>query len=496
MRLHAASPGAAWRRCLPVLCVVLLAACGTTPPAPTATAAPSSGSVSLAGRLRDAVNVDAIRGDLDRLQQIAGANGGIRAAGTPGYDASAAFVARSLGDLGYRVRMDEFTVPSFSEVGTSLLTVPGGPELTAGRDFRAMLFSAGGDVRARVEAIGFDRSADPGAFGVRPSGLGCSPGDMPASVRGTLVLVQPGPCYRRVQALAAEAAGALAIVIAYPQWEPGFVLRPTLLSPDGITIPVIGATREAGLALADAADARAQIHLQVATLIVQHRVANVIADTPAGDPSKVVMLGAHLDSVIDGPGINDNGSGTMTILEIARRLAQVGPFGETVRFAFWAGEELGLYGSQHYVGSLSAADRARIVAYLNFDMLGSPNGGRLVYADAGAVPGSDRITAAFTAYFASSGLSSATLDLGGASDHYAFEQAGIPTGGLFSGANELKTAAAAQQFGGAPNTLFDGCYHRPCDRSDNIDPTLLAQMARAAAYVTGLLASGELALSS
>jgi Zn-dependent M28 family amino/carboxypeptidase len=472
-----------------LLLAAVLAACSS--PAPSTSPVVAAPSGSFADRLRAAVSVDAIMADLGQLQAIADDHDGIRAAGTPGYDASAGFVAQTLRDLGYQVSLDSFTLPLFSEVGDGLIGIPGGPAFTAGTDFRAMLFSASGDVTARVTAVGFNRAADPVAFAQHSLGTGCAASDLPAAVRGTILLVQPGPCYRRAQAEAAQEAGALAIVIAYPQWEPGYVLRPTLLTPDGITIPVIGATREVGLALDDAAGAAASVHLRMTTAVVDRPVASVIADSPGGDPSQVVMLGGHLDSVLDGPGIQDNGSGTMTILEIARRLASVGTPRLRVRFAFWAGEEIGLYGSQHYVRNLSGADRSAIQVYLNFDMLGSPNGARLVYEDAGAASGSDQVTSLFASTLRAEGLTSGTIDVSGASDHYSFEQAGIPTGGLFSGANEIKTSIDAQTYGGTSGALFDACYHRPCDTIDNVDPVLLEQMARTAAYVTGLLAAGE-----
>ncbi len=479
-----AHPPRSW---LALVLVGLLAACSATT-APVESTAPAA--APFADRLRDSLSVDAILSDLGQLETIADGHGGIRAAGTAGYDASASFVAQTLRDLGYRVTLDSFTLPLFSEVGTSLLEIPGGPSFEADRDFRAMLFSASGDVSARVVAVGFDRAAVPSEYVARPRGQGCSGTELPPSVRGAILLVQPGPCFRRAQAQAAQGAGAAAIVIAYPQWEPGFVLRPTLLTTDGITIPVVGATRSVGLALDDAATAGTTVHLAMATSTVQRTAANVIADSPGGDPNEVVMLGGHLDSVIDGPGINDNGSGTMTLLEIARRLAALGPPAVTVRFAFWTGEEIGLYGSQHYLQGLDAVDRGAIQVYLNFDMLGSPNGGRLVYADAGAAAGSDQVTSLFEAAFRAAGLTSDTIDLSGASDHYIFEQAGIPTGGLFSGANEIKSSIEAQRFGGEPDAYLDACYHRPCDRVDNVDRTLLEQMARVVAYVTGLLASG------
>ena len=131
-----------------------------------------------------------------------------------------------------------------------------------------------------------------------------------------------------------------------------------------------------------------------------------------------------------------------------------------------------------------------IDVYLNFDMLGSPNGGRIVYADEADAPGSDGVTAQFEAYLDDAGLSHTSEDLGGASDHFPFQQSGVPTGGLFSGANELVDERAAQLFGPEAGLPADACYHLACDRTDNVDAQLLEEMARAAAYVTGLYASG------
>src|SRR5207244_2400515 len=154
-------------------------------------------------------------------------------------------------------------------------------------------------------------------------------------------------------------------------------------------------TRQAGLALAAAASLGAQVHLRISTTIVDQETANVFAETRGGDPRHVLVIGGHLDTAIDGPGVNDNGSGTMTLLEIARRLAAAGPTAWKVRFAFWSGEELGLWGSRRYVDGLFYAERGAFQAYLNFDMLASPNGARLIYSDAGAARGSDAIAGLF-----------------------------------------------------------------------------------------------------
>ena len=468
-----------------VLAAVLLGACASASPR-------TAGQGSLPDRLQAGVRVASIEGDLATLQRIADEHGGTRAAGSSGGRASTSFVTDAMRRLGYDVRLDSFTVPLFSEVGDGALQVVGAgqPSLIPGTDFRAMLFSPSGDLTARVVAVGFDPAAAPGAR----SGPGCASSDFSAQPRGVILLVQPGPCLRRTQVDNAQQAGAAAMVVSYPEWDPGFVLRPTLLEPGGLTIPVIGTTRQAGLALAAAASLGAQVHLRISTTIVDQETANVFAETRGGDPRHVLVIGGHLDTAIDGPGVNDNGSGTMTLLEIARRLAAAGPTAWKVRFAFWSGEELGLWGSRRYVDGLSGAQRGTIQAYLNFDMLASPNGARLVYGDADAAPGSDAIARLFADYFAGAGLASARMDLSGASDQYFFERSGVPTGGLFAGANEVKDAAATATFGGTAGEDYDSCYHRSCDRLDRINTQLLGELAQGAAFVIGKLADGQVDL--
>jgi aminopeptidase S len=211
----------------------------------------------------------------------------------------------------------------------------------------------------------------------------------------------------------------------------------------------------------------------------------------AGSRPDVIMLGAHLDSVEAGPGINDNGSGIATLLVVAERLAELAPPERTVRFAFWGAEEGGPHGSRAHVDALPAAELARIGAYLNFDMLGSPNPIRFVYAEGGAAPGSDALTSLLTTYFDAEGLSWAPIDLEGDSDHGPFTDAGIPTGGLFSGGIEPKTDAEAAAFGGTAGEPADACSHRGCDTIDNVDDVILAEMAAAVAYAVAVLSTSD-----
>ncbi|WP_063736782.1 M28 family metallopeptidase [Streptomyces sp. RTd22] len=212
---------------------------------------------------------------------------------------------------------------------------------------------------------------------------------------------------------------------------------------------------------------------------------NLIADWPGGDTDNVVFSGAHLDSVSAGPGINDNGSGSAAVLETALTVARSGlkPT-KHLRFAWWGAEELGMVGSRNYVNGLSTANRAKIDGYLNFDMIGSPNPGYFVYDD------DTRIEGVFKDFFATKGVSTEIETEGdGRSDHAPFKNAGIPVGGLFSGADYIKTAAQAQKWGGTSGQAFDRCYHRSCDTTTNINDTALDRNSDAIAYAVWTLSS-------
>ncbi|MEU1938551.1 M28 family metallopeptidase [Streptomyces coeruleorubidus] len=205
---------------------------------------------------------------------------------------------------------------------------------------------------------------------------------------------------------------------------------------------------------------------------------NLIADWPGGDANQVVMAGSHLDSVSSGPGINDNGSGSAAVLETALAVsrAQYKP-AKHLRFAWWGAEEVGLVGSRHYVSRLATGDRSRISAYLNFDMIGSPNPGYFVYDDDPA------IEKTFKEYFAALGVPTEIETEGdGRSDHAPFKSAGVPVGGLFTGASRTKTAAQAAKWGGTAGRAFDRCYHSSCDTTANIDDTALDRNSDAVAH--------------
>ena len=197
---------------------------------------------------------------------------------------------------------------------------------------------------------------------------------------------------------------------------------------------------------------------------------NVIAEKTGKNDDNVVMAGAHLDSVQEGPGINDNGSGSAALLETALMMAKVKPE-NTLRFAWWGAEEDGLLGSEAYVEGLDQAERDRIALYLNYDMVGSPNYVFFVYdgddSDASGAPagppGSKEIEDVYEAYYTSRGIPYKGTDFSGRSDYGPFIAVGIPAGGLFTGAEGIKSATEAATWGGLAGAQYDPCYHLACD---------------------------------
>ncbi|HEX5949859.1 MAG TPA: M20/M25/M40 family metallo-hydrolase [Actinomycetota bacterium] len=421
----------------------------------------------------DEVTVEGIRAHLEALQRIADQNGGTRVVGSAGYEASVDYVVDVLGDAGYEVETITVDVPAFEQRAPTVLErVSPSPETwTDDVDLRAMVFSGSGDVRARV---------------TRADG-GCEASELAGFPAGDVALLEPGPCLRRDQVLNAQDAGASALIFPYADTTAGRPLRPTLLYPDGIDVPVLAVTPDVGQALTPTSRRSPTVRIGVDASSTWIQVESVVAETAGGASDRVVMLGAHLDSVMDGPGVNDNGSGVAMLLEIARWLASRDAEA-TVRFAFWAGEEEGLYGSRDYAAGLSEEEVDTIAAYLNLDMVASPNFVRYVIADAqtdaDAAEGDERIRTLFTGYFEDLGLEVESVETYGGADHGAFARAGIPVGGLFAGTVEEKTDEQAERYGGEVGEPLDGCYHQACDTLENVSDVALEQFA--AAYVAVL----------
>ncbi len=448
---------------LAAVLVALVGACGAEGPIPTSSPAPSPGTTD-APLPAFAADGERIADHLAALQAIADEHGGNRFAGTSGYEASVDWAVDELIELGFDVDTPDVEFTGFAELpGTELVV---GSSTFAGPDeLRALIYSASGEVTARVEIL---------------DGSGCAAGDFEGVEPGSIVLTVEGGCFRRQQAINAVEAGAAALLVGYPGRGPGEIFRPTLIDPAGIEIPVVSVTDDAIRALEGTGDEPVQ--LRVETERERAVLRNVIAQL--GDGPSVVMVGAHLDSVLEGPGINDNGSGVASVLEIARGVAEAGvPDGTAVRIGLWGGEELGLVGSRAYVEDLED----ELVAYVNLDMTGSPNGANLVYDEIAVAEGSAEITQVYVEWFTDRGLHVEPADLGGGSDHGSFNEAGVPTGGLFAGATETG-GAAAPSASGAGGEPADACYHLACDDIDNVDVERAALFADATlAVALGLI---------
>ncbi|MFZ7090791.1 M28 family peptidase [Primorskyibacter sp. 2E233] len=443
--------------------------------------------------LREAVTVEGIRVHQAALQGFADANGGIREASSPGYLASVNYVATQMSGAGYDVTVQPFEYPYFQELSIGILEQiapnPASYDYFGLAGFATMSYSGSGDVTAIAQGV--DLMLPPGATD-NSSTSGCEAADFADFVSGNIAIIQRGSCSFAEKAANAEAAGAVGVVI-FNEGQPGRTdnFLGTLGGPD-FSIPIVGAAFAVGEELAsgdDDPEVDIEVRLKVDAVSENRVSANVIAETPAGRDDRVVVVGAHLDSVSEGPGIQDNGSGSAAILEIALQMAalEIEPRNK-VRFAWWGAEEAGLLGSEFYVSQLSKRDIKDIAVNLNFDMIGSPNFVRFVYDGDGSATGtagpngSGNTEQVFLDYFAEQGLEVEATAFDGRSDYGPFIEVGIPAGGLFTGAEGIKTDAEVAIYGGTAGEQYDPCYHLACDTFDNISLEALDQMGDAAAH--------------
>ena len=312
-------------------------------------------------KLLDCVTLEGVREHQQTLQDIADKNNdpnypGTRADGTEGYDNSVDYVSGLLEKAGYEVTFEELEFEfQFPAVLRQLTPVDA--------EYETGPFTGSGSGTVEGQVIPIDINLEKGELAASTSG--CEPEDFAGfdwSGPADIALVQRGTCFFGTKAFYAEQAGAEAVIIFNqgntPEREPLIVADATSVdepipgAPGPVThgIPVVGASFADGLALSEPGSTAF-----VKVLPSETRTENsVIAELPGENTHNVVMAGAHLDSVVEGPGINDDGSGTAALLETALMMANSKPE-NTLRFAFWAGEELGLLGSTAYVEGLSQA---------------------------------------------------------------------------------------------------------------------------------------------
>ncbi|OBA80485.1 peptidase M28 [Mycobacterium sp. 1164966.3] len=459
------------------LLIAGLAGCSSPRPVPPP-AAPDFGR-ALAAK----VTADRMYTHLHALQDIANANKGNRAQGTPGFDASVDYVARTLRAKGFDV-----STPQFERL---YAVSPGKPSLTvAGRSYP-------------VDQASLLVQTPPGGLTgqpVRPAqASGCEPTAYPAEVpKGAIAVVDDTRCSVVVKQESAKARGAAAlIVISRPT---GSGAPPTLFNAgyyNELTLPVavVGAT---GATALERASAPVRLVLDAETRKVTSR--NVLAQTKTGKPDEVVMVGTHLDSARDSPGVNNGGSGVAAVLETALQMGPLAPVTNAVRFVFWGAAEDGLNGATDYVFGLDRDRLNDIALYLNFDMLGSANAG--FFTDDGDqsgppgsgvaasdVPeGSAGIERTLAGYLNLAGKRPADMPLNTRTDYHPFLVAGVPIGGMNTGASQPKTTVQARLWGGQAGVWLDPNYQSPRDTVDNINREALAVMGSGAAFAVGTYA--------
>jgi Zn-dependent M28 family amino/carboxypeptidase len=429
-------------------------------------------------KLLQCVTLSGVREHQAAFQAIADANGGTRLAGTQGYEESVDYVVGKMTAAGYIVTLDSFQFLFFPPAVLQQLT-----PVSATYETGAFTNSGVGNVTGNVIPV------DINLVPPRASTSGCEAGDFAGlnfSGPADIALIQRGTCTFAVKVQNAQAAGAEAVIIFNQGNDPtreGLIIG--TLAPFVASVPVVGASFANGAALAQAGST-AHVQVDPPASITLY---NVLAESKYGDPNNVVMAGAHLDSVAAGPGINDNGSGSAVLLEVAEQMQKVKPRNK-VRFAWWGAEEAGLIGSTDYVNNLSQAEKDKIALYLNFDMVGSPNHVFFIYdgddsdgVGAGAGPdGSAAIEKTFERFYDSKGIPFKGTDFSGRSDYGAFIANGIPSGGLFTGAEGVKTAQEAAIWGGTAGQQYDPCYHLACDTFANNNDYALDINSDAIAY--------------
>ena len=424
-------------------------------------------------KLLECVTLGGVREHQAAFQAIADANNGIRTSGTPGYDASAAYVADRMEAAGYNVTVQEFQFQTFIVLSPTILEQvsppPAGPIVN-----NIMSYSGSGDNTAPVSTLSVI--------------TGCNASDFAGFPAGHIALISRGACTFALKATNAYNAGAAGVII-YNN-IPG-TLNGTLSSTFTLDISVTAVTQDVGQQLAALVPGGLTMRLKTDTFRGIATTSNVFAESTSGDPNNVVVVGAHLDSVNAGPGINDNGSGSAALLEVAEQMAKIKPR-NMVRFAWWGAEESGLVGSTYYVNNLSSEEQAKIALYLNFDMIGSPNHVFFIYdgddSDGVGAPagpaGSAQIEKTFEKYFNMVGQPFKGTDFSGRSDYGPFIAVGIPSGGLFTGAEGIKTADEAAIWGGTAGDQYDPCYHLACDTYNNNNDLALDVNSDAVAYAT------------
>jgi Zn-dependent M28 family amino/carboxypeptidase len=427
--------------------------------------------------LASKVGADGMYTHLRKLQEIADANNGNRADGTPGYDATVDYVAQFLRDKGFDVETPEFELLDRSQGGKPALRV-GGREYSVDQASLLITTPPGGLNAATL----------------RPrKAAGCRAADYDGtSVRGAIAVVDDTSCSVVTKQNAAVSEGAVGLLVVS---TPGRGGSPAGLFTPGyyqdLTVPVGVISRDADAALRGTT---APVRLVLDSKPVMKKTRNLVAQTKTGDAHNVVLAGAHLDSSAASPGINDDGTAIAALLETAAAVGAQPDVANAVRFVFWASEENGSAGPTKYLQALSPDELRDIALYLGFDMLGSPNAGYFTYdGDQSAQPnpaipaqsvpeGSAGIERTLAGYLNTAGVRPADMPLSQFTDYHPFLAAGVPIGGLTAGSSQRKSEVQARLWGGQAGSPFDPNYRTKRDTVDNVNRDALSVLGPAVTY--------------
>jgi hypothetical protein len=450
-----------------------VAACGPSQQTPQSAADPAR---DLAGK----VTADGMRTHLNKLSDIATGNKGSRAVGTPGYDASVDYVAGVLRDKGFDVQTPEFDKVMETDVGDPTLTV-------SGRRFPVTQAS----LLVTTPAAGIK------GITLRPQKpAGCTVADYgTVNAKGAIAIVDATGCSVVAKHDAAVAEGAIGLLVVSEGSVPG------LFPPDyyqGLKSPVAIIAKDLDAQLRRTT-APVQLTLDAKANVI--KVRNIVAQTKTGDAHNVIVAGAHLASAQRSPGMNDDASGVAAVLETAAQLGGSPTVTNAVRFVFWGSDESGMEGPSKYVSGLDKEHAADIAMYLNFDTLASTNAGYFTYdgdqsgqpspgiATASVPPGSAGVERTFAGYLNLAGVRPADMPLTRASDYGPFLTAGIPIGGITTGASQQKSPTQARLWGGQAGAPFDPGYRTPRDGIDNVNMQVLAVTGPAVGFAVGTYAA-------
>lgn len=444
------------RRTPPLLAASVLAASLVAAPA-TALAGPQAapaaqtqadragGNPNSPEKLVRSISAENLQQDIEALAAITAEHGN-RAAGTPGYDAAVEYAVAELEEAGLDVELQEFEITYTETLKAELSqTAPTQQDLEhTVFTYSPSATATDAEVAAPADPLGCDADAWGGA-----------------DLSGKVALVSRGDCTFGEKSQAAAAQGAEAVII-YNNAEGA--LNGTLGEPSDDFVGTVGVTKEVGEALlADVEAGGATVSIDLEQLVEQRPTVNILAETKGGREDNVVMLGAHLDGVPEGPGIHDNLSGSVVTLEVARQMAKANKTNNKVKFALWGAEEIGLLGSAHYVDSLSEQEREDFSMYVNLDMVAPLDHQNIM----GVLQGDFSLGAEklLQDQLDCDGHEHGRAGNGNNSDYAPFVAAGLPATGLLS--------------------FYDDNYHTPEDALDNISITSLTHSARAVANIMG-----------